>query len=65
MFLFISISDFIVCLCVNFLQDLQLNRVTMEETTEKTSHLGAKPRKKSKTFDLSAGDKFWMQYKGR
>lgn len=44
--------------------DLQLNRVTMEEITEKTSHLGAKPRKRSKTFDLSSSDKFWMQYKG-
>ncbi|XP_054724938.1 sec1 family domain-containing protein 1-like [Uloborus diversus] len=44
--------------------DLQLNRVTIEETTEKTSHLGARPRKKTKTFDLNPSDKFWMQYKG-
>ncbi|KFM77819.1 Sec1 family domain-containing protein 1, partial [Stegodyphus mimosarum] len=44
--------------------DLQLNRVTMDETTEKTTHLGARPRKRTKTFDLSCTDKFWMQYKG-
>ncbi|KAG8177103.1 hypothetical protein JTE90_015247 [Oedothorax gibbosus] len=44
--------------------DLQLNRVNMEEPVEKTSHLGAKPRKRTKTFDLSHTDKFWTQYKG-
>ncbi|CAL1268751.1 unnamed protein product [Larinioides sclopetarius] len=44
--------------------DLQLNRVTMDEATEKTGHLGAKPRKRTKMFDLNPSDKFWMQYKG-
>ncbi|GFR22728.1 sec1 family domain-containing protein 1 [Trichonephila clavata] len=44
--------------------DLQLNRVSMDEVNEKTGHLGAKPRKRIKTYDLSPSDKFWMQYKG-
>lgn len=44
--------------------DLQLNRVTLEETVEKPGHAGARPRKRIKTFDLSSTDKFWVQYKG-
>ncbi|XP_015906128.1 sec1 family domain-containing protein 1 [Parasteatoda tepidariorum] len=44
--------------------DLQLNRVSIEEVTEKAGHVGAKPRKRTKTFDLNPTDKFWMQYKG-
>lgn len=43
---------------------LELNQVTIEETEEKPSHVGAKPRKKIKCFDLNPLDRFWEQHKG-
>ncbi|XP_023216749.1 sec1 family domain-containing protein 1-like [Centruroides sculpturatus] len=43
--------------------DLQLNRLMIEEI-EKPGHVGAKPLKKSKSYDLSNTDKFWQQHKG-
>lgn len=43
--------------------DLQLNRLMIEEV-EKAGHVGAKPLKKSKSYDLSLSDKFWQQHKG-
>lgn len=43
--------------------DLQLNRLMIEEV-EKAGHVGAKPLKKSKSYDLSISDKFWQQHKG-
>lgn len=44
--------------------NLNVNRVVIEEGVEKSSHVGAKPRKKTKSFDLNQGDKFWGQHKG-
>uniref|UniRef100_T1JGN0 Protein sly1 homolog n=1 Tax=Strigamia maritima TaxID=126957 RepID=T1JGN0_STRMM len=44
--------------------DLKINRVTLEEGLEKSSHAGAKPRTKTKTFDLQSMDKFWIHQKG-
>lgn len=46
---------------------LSLNRVTLEEAVApslSSEHVGAKPRKKTKTFDLTQADKFWQQHKG-
>lgn len=44
--------------------NLNVNRVVIEEGVEKSSHVGAKPRKKTKSFDLNPLDKFWGQHKG-
>lgn len=50
-------------------QDLQLNRVAIEEgagTGAEPSPAGARPKKKNrKTYDLTAADKFWQKHKGR
>ncbi|OQR79426.1 sec1 family domain-containing protein 1-like [Tropilaelaps mercedesae] len=45
--------------------DYKLNRVTLEEAVGPPDLLtGAKPRTKSRTYDLSVNDKFWQQHKG-
>ncbi|XP_002732351.1 sec1 family domain-containing protein 1-like [Saccoglossus kowalevskii] len=46
--------------------DLQLNQVVIEETVESPSpsQSGARPKKKTKTYDLNPKDKFWNQQKG-
>ncbi|XP_077992869.1 sec1 family domain-containing protein 1-like [Glandiceps talaboti] len=46
--------------------DLKLNQVVIEETTEthSASPSGARPKKKTKTYDLNPKDKFWGQHKG-
>lgn len=44
--------------------DLNLNRVTLDETSEPDA--GAKPRQRRRTttYDLTAADKFWQQHRG-
>ncbi len=46
-------------------QDLQLNRVVIEETVDVGhSTTGSRPKKKTKSYDLSCQDKFWSSQKG-
>ncbi|XP_022095656.1 sec1 family domain-containing protein 1-like [Acanthaster planci] len=45
--------------------DLQLNRVVIEETVDVGhSTTGSRPKKKTKSYDLSCHDKFWSGQKG-
>ncbi|XP_071787195.1 sec1 family domain-containing protein 1-like [Asterias amurensis] len=45
--------------------DLQLNRVVIEETVDVGhSTTGSRPKKKTKSYDLSCQDRFWSSQKG-
>ena len=57
----------LLCQCIVFCsQDLQLNRVVIEETVDMgTPTTGSRPKKKHKSYDLSCTDKFWIKQKGK
>ena len=46
-------------------QNLSLNRVEIEETSDMSPAGGARPKKKKKSYDLNPTDKFWQSQKAR